>query len=328
MLWVVDMPFDLALRYRAGIVTRAQAHGVGLSDDAIAHRVATGRWQRVHLGVYATFSGPLSRQARLWAAVLYAGGGAVLSHETAAELQRLLDKPAPLIHLTVPEARRVAPQEGLRIHLSRQAAADQRFPPGVLPQTFVEDTILDLVDQAETVDEVCALITRAFGRRLTGEGTLRAAMRLHKRLRWRSDVDVLITEAARGTHSLLEYHYDRDVEGAHGLPKSARQAPYTKPDGGKGFRDRLYREYGVVVELDGASAHPEESRWADRERDNHAATQRRQTLRFGWKHVRHQACGTAAMTAIVLMNHGWRGSPKRCSPDCIVGRQSQPRARA
>src|SRR6516165_10635390 len=320
MLWVVDMPFDLALRYRAGIVTRAQAHGVGLSDDAIAHRVATGRWQRVHLGVYATFSGPLSRQARLWAAVLYAGGGAVLSHETAAELPRLLDKPAPLIHLTVPEARRVAPQEGLRIHLSRQAAADQRFPPGVLPQTFVEDTILDLVDQAETVDEVCALITRAFGRRLTGEGTLRAAMRLHKRLRWRSDVDVLITEAARGTHSLLEYHYDRDVEGAHGLPKSARQAPYTKPDGGKGFRDRLYREYGVLVELDGASAHPEENRWADRERDNHAATQRRQTLRFGWKHVRHQACGTAAMTAIVLTNHGWQGTPKRCSPRCAVGR--------
>ena len=235
MLWVVDMPFDLALRYRAGIVTRAQAHGVGLSDDAIAHRVATGRWQRVHLGVYATFSGPLSRQARLWAAVLYAGGGAVLSHETAAELQRLLDKPAPLIHLTVPEARRVAPQEGLRIHLSRQAAADQRFPPGVLPQTFVEDTILDLVDQAETVDEVCALITRAFGRRLTGEGTLRAAMRLHKRLRWRSDVDVLITEAARGTHSLLEYHYDRDVEGAHGLPKSARQAPYPSLTAARAF---------------------------------------------------------------------------------------------
>ena len=62
---------------------------------------------------------------------------------------------------------------------------------------------------------------------------------------------MLITEAARGTHSLLEYHYDRDVEGAHGLPKSARQAPYTKPDGSKGFRDRLYREYGVLVELDG-----------------------------------------------------------------------------
>jgi hypothetical protein len=319
MLWTVDMPFELVLRYQAGVVTREQAHGAGLSDDAIAYRVATGRWQRIHLGVYATFSGPLSRHARLWAAVLYAGAGAVLSHETAAELQRLLDKPGPLIHLTVPPARRVAPQEGLRIHRSRHAVAGLRFPPGVLPQTVAEDTILDLVDQAKTVDEVCALITAAFGRRLTTEGMLRATMRPRKRLRWRSDMDALITEAARGTHSLLEYRYDRDVEGAHGLPKSARQAPYIKPDGGKGFRDRLYQEYGVLVELDGASAHPEENRWADRERDNHAATQRKQTLRFGWKHVRHQACGTAAMTAIVLMNHGWRGSPKRCSPECAVG---------
>ncbi len=319
MLWVVDMPFDLALRYHAGIVTRVQARGSGLSDRAIVHRVATGRWQRIHPGVYATFSGPVSRQAQLWAAVLYAGAGAVLSHETAAELQRLLDRPAPLIHLTIPAARRVAPQEGLKIHTSRHVPAYQRFPPGVLPQTLAEDTILDLIDQAETVDEVCALISRAFGRRLTSEGTLRAVMRPRKRLRWRSDVDALVTEAARGTHSLLEYHYDRDVEGAHGLPRSARQAPYTKPDGSKGFRDRLYQEYGVLVELDGASAHPEENRWADRERDNHAATLRMQTLRFGWKHVRHQACGTAAMTAIVLINRGWRGSPKQCTPQCPVG---------
>ena len=74
----------------------------------------------------------------------------------------------------------------------------------------------------------------------------------------------------------------------------------------------------MLVELDGASAHPEENRWADRERDNHAAAQRKQTLRFGWKHVRHQACGTAAMTAIVLTNHGWQGTPKRCSPECAA----------
>ena len=312
------MAFELILGYQAGVVTRVQAHGAGLSDDAITHRVATGRWQRTYLGVYATFSGPLSRQSRLWAAVLYAGPGAVLSHETAAEQQRLLDKPAPLIHLTVPAARRVVIQEGLKVHFSQRALADRRFPPGVLPQTLVDDTLLDLVDQADTFDEVCALVTRAFGRRLTTEGRLRATAHMRKRLRWRGDVDALITEAAHGTHSALEHRYDRDVEAAHALPKSRRQSPYTKPDGSKGFRDRAYQRYRVVVELDGSSAHPEENRWADRERDNHAATLRQQTLRFGWKHVRHQRCDTAAVTAIVLRNHGWRGSPKPCSPQCTV----------
>jgi hypothetical protein len=319
----VGVPFEMILRYQAGVITRAQAHESGLSDDTIAHRVASGRWQRIYPGVYTTFSGPLPRQARLWAAVLYAGPGAVLSHETAAEFQRLVDNRSPHIHLTVTAARRVAIQRGLKIHISQRILGDRGFPVGVLPQTLVDDTLLDLIDEAQTFDDVCALVTRAFGRKLTSEGRLRATAHMRKRLRWRSDVDVLITEAARGTHSRLEYHYDRDVESAHGLPKSTRQTPYTKPDGSKGFRDRVYQRYRVVVELDGASAHPEESRWADRERDNHAATLRQQTLRFGWKHVRHATCDTAAITATVLRNHGWRGSPKQCSPACEITQRLQ-----
>jgi len=177
---------------------------------------------------------------------------------------------------------------------------------------------LDLIDQSKNFDEVCGLVTRAFGRRLTSEGRLRTAEMLRKRLRWRGDVDALITEACLDTHSLLEDYYDRDVERAHGLPRSARQTPYTKLDGRKGFRDRCYQAYGVVVELDGAAAHPEENRWADRERDNHAAALRKQTLRFGWQHVRHQTCGTAAIVATVLANHGWRAAPKQCSTECMV----------
>lgn len=321
MLASVSVPFKVLLRYQAGVVTRAQARGCGLSDEAIEHRVAMGRWQRIYPGVYATYSGPVSREVRLWAAVLYAGPGAVLSHETAAALQRLADNPVPLIHLTVPTARRVVPQPGLEIHRSRHVLAHRRFPPGVLPQTLVDDTLLDLIDEADTVDDVCALITRVFGRHLTSEGRLRATAQRRKRLRWRSDVDALITESAHGTHSRLEYHYDRDVERAHGLPRSNRQTPYTKLDGGKGFRDRLYQDYGVVVELDGVSAHPEEDQWADRERDNHAAMLRQQTLRFGWKHVRHQTCDTAVVTAIVLRNHGWPGSPEPCSPACMIAQR-------
>ena len=44
----------------------------------------SGRWQRLQRGVYATFSGEPTRQTALWAALLRAGPGAVLSHQTAA----------------------------------------------------------------------------------------------------------------------------------------------------------------------------------------------------------------------------------------------------
>ena len=57
---------------------------MGFTDSAIAARLRSGRWQRLHAGVYATFSGDPLRQAWLWAAVLRAGRAAVLSHQTAA----------------------------------------------------------------------------------------------------------------------------------------------------------------------------------------------------------------------------------------------------
>lgn len=71
---------------QAGILTRRQARSVGLSAEAIRVRLRSGRWQRPYPGVLATFSGPLDREAQLWAAVLACGPEAVLSHETAAEL--------------------------------------------------------------------------------------------------------------------------------------------------------------------------------------------------------------------------------------------------
>ena len=62
----------------------------------IKFRVRSGRWRQIHPGVYATFTGMPGRGARLWAAVLSAGPGAVLSYQTAAELQGLADKPDEL----------------------------------------------------------------------------------------------------------------------------------------------------------------------------------------------------------------------------------------
>ena len=76
-----------------GVVSRPQALRAGLSADMIKFRVKRGWWQPVHRGVYQTFTGTPGRSAQLWAALLGAGPGAVLSHETAAELQRLADKP-------------------------------------------------------------------------------------------------------------------------------------------------------------------------------------------------------------------------------------------
>jgi hypothetical protein len=309
---------DVARRQN-GVVCRTQALKAGLSVGMIKFRVSSGRWQQVHPGVYATFTGASGHLAQLWAALLWAGPGAMLSHETAAELQRLADKPVETIHVTVPGQRRVRPVPGVSIHRSGRAveAVEQGSNP---PRTRVEETMLDLTQVAVNFDDVCGWVTRAFARSLTDQDRLRAAMRQRVKLRWRADLYELIAAAASGDHSVLEYRYERDVERAHGLPEPVRQAPFTGPDGRRGRRDRLYREYGVVVELDGRLAHAVEDQWRDKARDNAAAADRQQTLRYGWEHIRRHPCATALQVATVLRVHGWDGWPRPCSPGCPVER--------
>jgi predicted transcriptional regulator of viral defense system len=87
--------------FQSRVVSCRQALGHGMSRDAVSSRSQSGAWQRLHRGTYATFSGVPPREARLWAAVLRAGPGAVLSHETAAEVHGLIDKPSVMIHVTV-----------------------------------------------------------------------------------------------------------------------------------------------------------------------------------------------------------------------------------
>jgi len=303
-------------RFQAGVVTRRQALASGLSVGAITSKLKFGRWRQIYLGVYATFTGPVSWEAQLWAAVLYAGKGAQLSHETAAELNGLTERRSPLIHVTVPVSRRVRQLPGIKIHLSSHIDPKARFPRGIPPHTFVEETITDLVSTADCLDDACGWITGAFGRRLTGEGPLRKTLSSRKKIRWRGKLDEFITAGAGGAHSVLEFRYDRDVERAHGLPKAGQQVPFTKADGSRGFRDRCYEQYGLVIELDGKQAHPGERRGHDRRRDNDATAGGGATLRYDWDDVTRQHCATAAQVARSLARRGWTGRLRPCSPGC------------
>ena len=318
---VSELPYTFRnlARHQGGVVSRSQALESGLSTGRIKFRVSSGRWQQMHPGVYATFTGGPGRSALLWAAVLAAGPGATLSHETAAELQRLSDKPAQTIHVTVPRQRRVRVADGVTIHRSARAVEAVQ-PDSNPPRTSIEETVLDLTQAAANFDDACGWITRAFARELTNEERLRGAMRQRTKLRWRADLHELLAAAASGDHSVLEYRYDRDVERAHGLPEPVRQAPFTGPDGRKGRRDRLYKQYGVVVELDGRLGHGPEDQWRDKDRDNAAALDGHQSLRYGWTRIRWHPCATALQVAGVLRAHGWDGWPRPCSPGCIVER--------
>lgn len=272
----IEMPQELArlVRRQDDIVSRKQALQAGLTADMIKFRVRSGRWRRIYPGVYATFAGRPTRAAQIWAALLYAGAGAVVSHETAFEMYRFAEKRSDLIHISIPHNRTVVPVRGVRIH--RIGRGDGVSSPPITPPSA---TVLDLVETAETLDDACGWVTSAV-RHGVRVPLLREAMRERGRMRWHAEMEDLFAAAMAGDESVLEYRYTKDVERAHGLPEAKRQVAFVGPDGKPGRRDRVYEQFRVVVELDGKLFHPDKSE--DQRRDNAATADGLHPLRYGW----------------------------------------------
>jgi predicted transcriptional regulator of viral defense system len=302
------------LSRQCGVFASWQAEVAGISTRQIENLIRYGRWRRLHFGVYASFTGEPPREASLWAAVLRSGPWSILSHETAAELDGLLEKPSKMIHVTVPKSQHRPSVAGLVIHRSSRAIGIRqqgRLPP----RTMTEETVLDLAQAATSFDDVISLLARACQRRLTTPFLISETLGQRAKMRWRAEIELALRDVARGVHSPLEHRYVRDVERAHGLPTADRQAR-AQQRGRVIYRDARYREYGVAVELDGRASHPDEQRWQDKHRDNAAAAAGIVTLRYGWADVTERSCETAREVATVLGSRGWPGRLRRCGPGC------------
>ena len=316
------------------MITRAQAVSLGLSAETIRNRVRCGDWQQMLVAVYAAFSGSPKRDAQIWAALLRAGPGAVLSHWTAAERHGLLDRPSAAVHVTVPADRhpaRWAAIPGVVIHRSRYL--EQAVHPALSPPcTRVEHAVLDLIEASATFEEAYDWICRAVGRRRTTPDRLREAMAVRLRMRWRRDIELALGDARDGALSVIERRYAQGVERPHGLPAATRQRRVRQATGNR-YLDNLYEEYRACVEIDGAAAHPADEQWRDKDRDRWNAVHRKiDTIRIGVLGLRtaEVQCATAADVATWLSGRGPMVGHPCARPGCPVpvSRAEQGRARA
>jgi very-short-patch-repair endonuclease len=310
------------LERQSGVIARHQATQAGLSMGAIDNLLRAGRWQRLHQGVYATFSGQPSRDARLWAGVLRAGPDAMLSHHTAAGLFGLIQPVDGPMHVTVPSDRRLRRLPGMIIHRADRPRT-ARHPVLLPPRTRIEETVLDLITTADSADDAFGWVFRATGRGLTNAERIRRAMAARQRMPWRPELTACLDDAEAGVRSNLEHRYVLAVERPHGLPRAERQARVVRA-GRAAYLDNLYRQYRAGVELDGRAAHPVGERWRDYRRDNAGATDGIITLRYGWSDVTGQPCQVAAQVAAVLTQRGWSGPARRCGSGCALPRDRGP----
>jgi predicted transcriptional regulator of viral defense system len=321
MVRPLDPKTEALARDQKGIVRREQLIAAGMSPSAIQRRIASGDWQCLGNGVYATFTGESIREAKLWTVVLRAGPGALLSHETAAELHGFAEKTSKKIHVTVPAGRHPGRNRSMRnvvIHRSRILVPDRIQAPWLLPRTSAESTVLDLVSVAETFDDAYAWICRGIADDRIAPVGLRRMMDERARMRWRTWLTEALADAESGVNSALELRYVRDVERAHGLPTAQRQARQ-HADAKIMYLDNLYEAYPLCVELDGLAYHSAENRWKDTDRDNAniAATNTR-TMRYGWVANTERCCQTAQLVANGLHQNGWQGTPRPCKRGCPV----------
>jgi very-short-patch-repair endonuclease len=266
-----------------GLLTHAQARALGFSTKAIEHRRRRGRWRPVARGIYRVAGAPASAHQRALAAVLAAGPGAVLSHESAAALHRLPGFALePLVVSVARHGRRGL--AGVRLEQSLE------LPPGHctvvdgIACTTVARTLFDLGGKRKSWSRVARAIDTALARKaVTMPALWRVLIDLAEHGRDGTVVFRTLLQERRGSYvapeSELEARFIKLVRSS-GLPDPDRQVDLGDADGWIGRVDFLFRDARLVVEVDGAEFH---DALTDRRRDD----QRDARLeRAGWRVAR------------------------------------------
>ncbi len=231
---------------QGGHVTRVQLLALGLSAEAIRHRIVTGRLIRVYNGIYAVGHLPTTRRDQAAGALLACGPRAVLSHGSAAALWGITtDWPLPL-ELTVVGPPRCP--RGLQVHRSINLDRTQITHNYGLRVTTPARTVLDIAPRTSQRRLTRIINDLRLERRLR-IGELEALIDRHPRHIGAPLVKPLISDDPGVTRSDFEDDFSGFVE-RYELPRPILNATI----GGHEV-DAYFPIERVIVELDGYDVH-------------------------------------------------------------------------
>lgn len=278
---LAEKAWALAARQH-GVVTRRQLLALGLSAQAVQHRLSRGRLHRIDRGIYAVGRPALDREGRWMVAVLACGRGAVLSHGSAAALWGI----GPLlssVEVTIPIAspRR---RDGVHVHRRPNLLPAHATVRKAIPVTNPVRTAIDLAVRLDPT-QLERMINEADRLGLVSPEGLLTALDAYPGVRGVGRLrSILEARTFRLTDSELERRFLRIVEKA-GLPFPLTRQPVN------GFRvDFFWPDLGLVVETDGLTYHRTPAQQArDRVRDQAHLAAGLTPLRFTHAQVRYEA---------------------------------------
>lgn len=278
-----------------GVVTKDQLRRLGLSDGAIAERVASGRLHRCHPGVFAVGHPGVSRDGRRMAVVLACGPGAALSHTTAAVVWGLRGGGVTHWHVVAPgmSGGRRGPR-GATVHRTLDLAPQDVATVAGVPVTSVARTLVDLAGVVRPASLARAIHEAEVQRALDVEAIADVMRRLPRRrgvaalrkLLGSPGDPATIAEAFPVAFLRLCHRHGLPTPriGVH-LPIAERLVEC----------DAVFPAARLVVELDGERFHrTRRSFEGDRRRDAALAAEGYQTVRLTWHRVTHEGPTVAA----------------------------------
>jgi len=269
---------------QAGRIAAFQLRHLGVGATTTARWTRAGYLHQVLPRVYGVGHVAPSREADLWAAVLYAGPDGTLSHLTAAHWRDLADFPGRVIHVSTPRA--CAGLPGVAVH-GRRAHLRRELVDG-MPVTTVAQTVLDVA--ASTSDLV--LVRKLLAEIEYRTGTL--------------DVDRLRVVCGRGRRGSVRLSQALDVYdprlahangrlelGFYAFCERRQRTGIPLPELNvaiDGVRvDAYFRAHALVVELDGDDNHrtPAQRR-RDRRNELILRAHGIEVVRYDWVLVEHE----------------------------------------
>lgn len=233
------------------VLTRSDAVRVGFTDQAILHRVRTGRWTRILPHTYLT-SDTLTWPDRLAAAVAFAGPGGLLSGAAALCDRGLTSVRRPARLLVLAPAGGGPHSTGwVRVRRSDRPV-ERAVLPGP-PRATDARSVADLAVELRYVDDVRALVAETVRKGLCTPEELTDQLTCGPR-KGSAHLRQAIDEISAGAWSAPEASAATLLRRA-GVPPFEQNAPILLPDGRVFIADFLWRELRAILEIDSYAHH-------------------------------------------------------------------------
>lgn len=262
---LMDRRLSMLSSHQHGIVTRSQLAAAGVSRSLIRAQLQAHRWTSISPVVLATTTGELTRDQRAWAAVLHAGGGAILGGLSAAAHCGLKGWEREEVCVLVPYAEDVpTPLLGARFVRTRRDLTRLRARRQGIPRCRIEPAILMFAAEVRSTRAAEGVLAAAVQQQVADAAQLAEWVDRLAPLKRAPMLRQALAEIAGGAQSTAEIDVRRMCKN-HGLAAPRRQTRRRDATGRIRYTDCEWtRADGrvLVLEVDG-SFHMAAEHWED-----------------------------------------------------------------